>query len=100
MKQKSRKSKTAGRRRKSSAISRLFYIVFGGALAAALFFTFSFGGAGSQPAPEVIPGGALTVSNDFHDFGRISMRDGKVSRLFHLKNTSLEPALIRKLYTS
>ena len=99
MKRKQRKSKTTAGK-KSRAKSRLLLLALLGVLAGALFFTFNFGGAGSNPAPDVIPGGGLTVADDFYDFGRISMKDGKVSRSFQLNNTGSEPALIRKLYTS
>lgn len=100
MKRKQRKSKKAGERKKSTAKSKLLLLAIVGVLAGAFLFTFNFGGAGSNPAPDVIPGGNLTVTDDFYDFGRISMKDGKVSRSFRLQNTGSEPALIRKLYTS
>ncbi len=100
MKRKHRKSKKGGGRKKFPATSKLFYIALAGVVVGALFLTFNFGGAGNNPAPDVIPGGSLTVADDFYDFGRISMKDGKVSRSFRLKNTGNQPALIRKLYTS
>jgi hypothetical protein len=47
------------------------------------------------------PKGAISVveaSN--YDFGAISMRDGKVSTIFKIKNTEGEPIKMSKLYTS
>ncbi len=100
MNRKQRNNKKAGGRKKSGVKSKLLLLALVGVLAGALLFTFNFGGAGSNPAPDVIPGGTLTVTDDFYDFGRISMKDGKVSHSFRLHNTGSEPALIRKLYTS
>lgn len=39
------------------------------------------------------------VENDF-DFGTISMRNGKVSHKFEIKNDGTEPLTINKIYTS
>lgn len=97
---KSHKKKKNVSRKRSRKNIKLFYITLVVLLAGALVFTVGIGGIGSNPAPDVIPTGSLTAANDFHNFGRLSMKDGKVSRLFRLKNTSSEPALIRKLYTS
>ena len=45
-------------------------------------------------------GNAISVSETDYDFGTIRMANGKVNRLFQIKNTSLEPVLLDKLYTS
>jgi hypothetical protein len=93
------KRKNAGRKR-SRAKAKLFYFVLIGALAGALVLFVTVGGAGNNRAPDIIPGGSLAAAEDFHNFGSISMRDGKVAHTFRLKNPGAEPALIRKLYTS
>lgn len=42
----------------------------------------------------------LIASENSYDFGRISMAMGKVSRTYKIKNTSLDPVTIDKVYTS
>jgi hypothetical protein len=43
----------------------------------------------------------LTVDEaNNYDFGKISMAAGKVSHIFKIKNTSSEPVVINKIYTS
>lgn len=95
----SKKKKNVGRK-KSHGIATVLYLaglaVFVGALALAV----GFGGPRGNPAPDVIPGGSLSAVDGFYDFGRISMKAGKVFRSFRLRNNGNEPALIRKLYTS
>lgn len=44
--------------------------------------------------------GAISAEETAFDFGDISMAKGKVSHLFVLKNTSGEPLIINKMYTS
>lgn len=44
--------------------------------------------------------GVLITDKAFHDFGRISMRDGKVRTTYRVRNESGAPALVRQLYTS
>ena len=100
MKSKPGEKKNPKGRKNTTVKSKLFLLTLAGVVVGALLFTFNFGGAGSNPAPDVIPGGHLSATRDFFDFGRISMKDGKVSRSFRLLNTGSEPALIRKLYTS
>lgn len=56
------------------------------------------GGATAEQAAAAT--GVLSAAETFHDFGRISMRDGIVTYPFRLRNTGSEPALIRRLYTS
>jgi hypothetical protein len=100
MKTKPQRMKKAAARKRTAAKSKLLYLALLGVLVAALVSIVGFGGTGSNPAPEAIPGGSLTAADDFHDFGRLSMRDGIVSYAFRVQNTGSEPALIRKLYTS
>jgi len=42
----------------------------------------------------------LSVAETTYDFGRISMAKGSVIHTFAVRNTSTEPARVRKLYTS
>lgn len=42
----------------------------------------------------------LKVDRDFHDFGNISMKDGKVVTTFRMTNSGSEPVSVNKLYTS
>ncbi len=42
----------------------------------------------------------LEAKETFHDFGTISMQNGKVSTTFKLKNIKTEPVVLTKLYTS
>lgn len=44
--------------------------------------------------------GKLTAKERLFDFGTISMAKGKVSHIFKIKNTSNEPVLVGKVYTS
>jgi len=53
---------------------------------------------GTQSSEQT--GGELTAEETFHDFGNISMKNGKVSYSFKVKNAGLETAIVRKLYTS
>ncbi len=100
MKQKAhRKKKSAGRKNSRSAV-KLLYLATAGVIVGTLIFIFGFGGPGSNPAPDVIPGGSLAVTDDFYNLGRVSMKDGRVSRRYQLQNIGDEAALIRKLYTS
>lgn len=43
---------------------------------------------------------SLAPSETEYDFGSISMAKGDVSKIFTVKNTSAEPMLIEKIYTS
>lgn len=42
----------------------------------------------------------LEVSERLHDFGTISMKNGKVTSVFTVKNQDIEPRILTKLYTS
>jgi hypothetical protein len=44
--------------------------------------------------------GTLSAAQTFHDFGRVSMRNGKVTQRYRLRNDSDAPALVEQLYTS
>ena len=100
MNRKPQKKRTTAGRKKTGANAKLLYLALIGVLAGALVFIVGYGGAGSNPAPEVIPGGSLTATENYYDFGRVSMKNGVVTYPFRLRNSGSEPALIRKLYTS
>lgn len=42
----------------------------------------------------------IQVSENLHDFGKISINNGKVSYIFNIKNISAQPVTISKIYTS
>jgi hypothetical protein len=44
--------------------------------------------------------GVLEANETFHDFGTISMKNGKVSTTFKVKNVKAEPVVLTRLYTS
>jgi hypothetical protein len=44
--------------------------------------------------------GVLAAAESFHNFGRISMRDGKVTHRYPVRNDSGAPALVEQVYTS
>ena len=54
------------------------------------------GAAVAQPAVS----GVIGATEDFFDFGTISMSAGKVTRKFTLKNSSDAPVRVTKLFTS
>lgn len=45
-------------------------------------------------------GGALTAQETSYDFGTVSMKAGKVSHAFKIKNTGSGPITLTKVYTS
>lgn len=51
----------------------------------------------SNPAKTV---GALVADELFYDFGKISMKDGNVSKVFKVTNSSATDTIISKIYTS
>ncbi|MEK7212771.1 MAG: hypothetical protein AAB686_03775 [Patescibacteria group bacterium] len=59
--------------------------------------------SGNTDNPAPVPSGgiqaSLKVAEPYYDFGSISMASGEVSRKFSLKNDSVEPITIRKVYT-
>lgn len=69
-------------------------------LGAALFFS-SSPQANNQPAAApAIKGSVLQASEQFFDFGQISMAKGKVTKAFTIKNPTNEPIVASKVYTS
>lgn len=54
----------------------------------------------ATPNLEATASGVLQATENDYDFGTISMKNGKVSRIFEIKNTSPEPVTIEKVYTS
>lgn len=44
--------------------------------------------------------GVLEANETFHDFGTISMKNGKVSNIFKVKNIKSDPISLTRLYTS
>lgn len=57
---------------------------------------------GDKSTASVSTNGAsvLASTEDFFDFGTIRMRDGKVSRVFTVRNNSAEQMTIQSVYTS
>ena len=52
-------------------------------------------------APKVVKGtGTLLVPETKYDFGTISMKKGKVTHTFKVKNTGDAPVSVEKMYTS
>ena len=54
----------------------------------------------SHPARIENGTGILTAEETFYDFGRISMKDGNVSKIFTVTNTGSENINVPSLYTS
>lgn len=54
----------------------------------------------SLPASNVPKESILTVSELTHDFGKISMKDGKVAKTFQVLNSGSAPLTIEKIITS
>lgn len=52
------------------------------------------------PEAEANTTSALSLTEDTFDFGTISMRNGKVSHRFEIKNNGIEAVTIKKVYTS
>lgn len=92
------------RRRNARARRRLraLYIAAVAALGIALVAVLALGQRENGATAEEIAGatGTLQAARDFHDFGRISMRNGKVSVRYPVRNDSGAPALVQQLYTS
>src|SRR4030042_2437394 len=66
-----------------------------------LFSRFNSGrNANDNIISEVKTGGVLTGQETAFDFGDVSMANGKVSRVFKIKNTGSETLSINKIYTS
>lgn len=90
-------------RRKSRRISKMLPVAIAIALSIAVF-TWVLPALNDSGSPSLqqtaLMTGTLQATQTFHDFGRISMKNGKVSHLFRVKNNSSSPARIEKLYTS
>lgn len=73
------------------------FVVF---LGAALFFS-SSPQANNQPAAApAVKGSVLRASEQFFDFGQVSMAKGKVSKIYSIKNPSDQEIIVSKVYTS
>lgn len=53
----------------------------------------------SAESGEAMPG-ILEANETFHDFGTISMKNGKVSKIFKVRNVKTESVTLTKIYTS
>ena len=69
------------------------------ALGAALFYAQPDSHGQMNNTPKAASN-VLSVSEDLHDFGTISMKNGKVSAKFTVKNIQNQPIALSKLYTS
>lgn len=76
-------------------------ILFGGVILL-IAVGLAFIAKSDAPTPRVSTNGAsvLAATEDFFDFGTIKMRDGKVSRVFTVRNDSAEQMTIQSVYTS
>ncbi len=52
------------------------------------------------PATTILVESPLVADNPIFDFGTISMANGPVKHLFRLHNSSINPVMIRQIYTS
>lgn len=66
----------------------MLYIAVIAALGVALVAMITLGNREDGPSPEQIAGatGTLVASESFHDFGQVSMKDGKVEYRFQVRN--------------
>ena len=95
----SRAPRRSGRsRRRLRTLSLVAIAVLGVAAVAAL----TLGNRGGGASAEQIAGatGTLSAASVFHDFGLVSMKNGKVSHRYPVRNDSDAPALVEQLYTS
>ena len=53
-----------------------------------------------QSAQALTTAGSLKVSETFYDFGTISMKNGKVTHDYKIKNTGSSKVEVKKVYTS
>ncbi|MBI4081000.1 MAG: DUF1573 domain-containing protein [Candidatus Lambdaproteobacteria bacterium] len=93
-----------GRRRSGRSRRRLhaLYLAVIGVLAIAGVAVFAFGDRGTGASAQQVAAatGTLATTETFFDFGRISMKNGKVRHRYALRNDSGVPALVKQLYTS
>ncbi len=64
-----------------------------------LLWILQIAGKGNNPAP-VSTNGILSAEESSFNFGNVSMAAGKVSHIFKIKNTGVEPLIIAKISTS
>jgi len=89
----------SGRSRRRRQLLYLAVIVaLGGAGVAVLTVGNRESGASAEQIATAT--GALSAPAVFHDFGEVSMQNGKVSHRFAVRNDSEAPALVEQLYTS
>lgn len=85
----------------SARTARAIYLALLGAAAVALVIVVGVAGlADERTGRHATAAGTLTPAETFHDFGRVSMRGGRVSHTFRLRNASGRRAMIGKLFTS
>ncbi len=93
-----------GPRRSGRARRRLRTLILAGIAAlglagvAALTLGNREGGASAEQIAAAT--GTLSAPSLFHDFGQVSMKNGKVSHRFPVRNDSDAPALVEQLFTS
>jgi hypothetical protein len=80
----------------------LLYLAAIAALGIALVAVLMLGNREGGASTDQIAGatGTLSAPRTFFDFGEISMKGGKVSYRFPLRNDSGAPALVEQIYTS
>jgi Protein of unknown function (DUF1573) len=96
--------KTAKRRsgRSWRTLNRLFVAGFAALAIAAVAFLAMGNRQSGGASPEQVASatGTLSAAQTFHDFGQVSMRDGKISYRYTVRNDSDAPALVEQIYTS
>jgi len=91
-----RRSRRARRTLRRLVIAALAALGIAGV--AAFYFGDREGGASPQQIAQAT--GTLTAGRTFYDFGQVSMKDGKVSTRFGLRNEGDAPALVVQVFTS
>lgn len=82
--------------------SKAIFIALGIIIFLGVMFWLGKPGTGRSPAANTanISGGASAVGENFHDFGTISMKGGKVRYDFKFKNNTAESIVAESLFTS
>jgi len=70
------------------------------AIAGVALFTMGNREGGASPEQVANATGILSAATSFHDFGQVSMRNGKITFRYPVRNDSGTPALVQKIYTS
>lgn len=79
----------------------IIFILIIAALLGLIFFLASPNTAGQSSAPQKqLAASALSASENSYDFGNISMKNGKVSHIFTIKNEGVSETTISRLSTS